>query len=252
MAQIQYDVIPDDEAWVLVDEDNMAESPDHRDRSTTLASVFANRITRTGWDAETGCNRGLRWDAAHPRWGVDPDVYLIVPRPPANQRHVSLRTWEPGVSPPLVAVEFVSENNARKDYEIAPDKYAASGTWELWLFDPELLGPRIRGGPHVLQVWRRDERGRFRRVYAGDGPAYSEALSAWLVVTDDALLRVADDEAGARLWPTEAEAERERAEAERERADAERERADAERERATELAVKVAALEAELARLRGG
>ena len=68
----------------------------------------------------------------------------MVPKPPAYHTQVSLRTWDAGVSPPLVAVEFVSENNARKDYEIAPDKYAASGTYELWVFDPELLGPRLR------------------------------------------------------------------------------------------------------------
>jgi Uma2 family endonuclease len=259
MAQIEYDVIPDDEAWVLVDEDNMSESREHRTRSTVLESVLACRITQTAWDAEVGCNRGLRWDPKHTRWGVDPDVYLMVPKPPAHFTQVSLRTWEEGVSPPLVAVEFVSENNARKDYEIAPDKYAASGTYELWVFDPELLGPRLRGGPHVLQVWRRSENGRFRRVYAGDGPAHSEALSAWIVVTDDELLRVADDEAGARLWPTEAEfereraeAERERAEAERERAEAERERAEAERERADAMAAHVKRLEEELAQLRSG
>jgi len=252
MAQIEYDVIPDNDAWVLVDEDNMSESREHRARSTVLESVLACRIARTAWDAEAGCNRGLRWDPAHPTWGVDPDVYLIVPKPPPHRRGASLRTWDAGVSPPLVAVEFVSENNARKDYEIAPDKYAASGTYELWVFDPELLGPRLRGGPHVLQVWRRSESGRFRRVYAGDGPAHSEALSAWIVVTEENLLRVADDEAGARLWPTEAEAERARAERERMRAEAERARAAEEQGRADAMAARVASLEAELERLRAG
>lgn len=140
MAQIEYDVIPDDEAWVLVDEDNMSESREHRTRSTVLESVLACRIAQTAWDAEVGCNRGLRWDPKHTRWGVDPDVYLMVPKPPAQYTQVSLRTWDAGVSPPLVAVEFVSENNARKDYEIAPDKYAASGTYELWVFDPSSSG----------------------------------------------------------------------------------------------------------------
>jgi Uma2 family endonuclease len=238
VTRIVYEVIPDDEAWALVDEDDPPESRAHRARSTTLEAVLGHRVARTGWDAEVGCNLGLRWDAEHPSWGVAPDVYLMTPKPPTHGRQASLRTWDAGVSPPLVAVEFVSENNGRKDYEIAPDKYAASGTYELWVFDPELLGPRLRGGPHVLQVWRRNESGRFRRVYASDGPAYTEALSAWIVVTDDDLLRVADDEAGARLWPTEAEAERERAEAERERAEA--------------MAARVASLEAELERLRAG
>ena len=43
--------------------------------------------------------------------------------------------------------------------------------------------------------------GAFRRVFAGDAPAYSDELGAWLVVTDDGTrLRLADDEAGERRW----------------------------------------------------
>lgn len=232
-VSVEYPVIPDPEGWVMEDDANMPESPLHRDASTTLDASFAYRIETTGWDAESGCNRGLRWDPRNPRWGVDPDVYLITPRPPPGATHVSLRTWEPGVHPPLVAVEVVSENNAEKDYQVAPDKYAASGTQELWVFDPLRIGPAVRGGPHVLQLWRRDARERFRRVYAGDGPAFSRALGAWVVVTDGGTrLRVADDAAGEKLWPTRAEAERQRAEAERARAEAERVRADAAQERA--------------------
>ena len=84
----------------------------------------------------------------------------------------------------------------------------------------------------MLQVWRRDPRARFRRVYAGRGPARSEALGAWLVVTDQGRrLRLADDPEGTSLWPTDAEAEHAA-------------RADAEAE--------VARLKAELAALRRG
>jgi len=90
----------------------------------------------------------------------------------------------------------------------------------------------------VLQVWRRTRSGEFRREYAGDGPAYSESLGAWLVVTEDGTrLRIADDEGGERLWPTEAEAERARAEAEKHRADA--------------LAAQVEALTAQVEALKG-
>jgi hypothetical protein len=66
----------------------------------------------------------------------------------------------------------------------------------------------------VLQVWRRSEAGEFRQVFAGDAPAYSEELGAWLVVTDGGTrLRVADDEAGEHLWLTGEESERARADA---------------------------------------
>lgn len=40
-------------------------------------------------------------------------------------------------------------------------------------------------------------------MYAGEGPARSEELGAWLVVTDDGeRLRVADHEDGTGLWLT--------------------------------------------------
>jgi hypothetical protein len=72
-----------------------------------------------------------------------------------------------------------------------------------------------------------------RWVFAGDAPAYSDELGAWLVVTDGGTrLRLADDEAGERLWRTGEEAERAQAQAERARADA--------------LAERIAALEAQL------
>jgi hypothetical protein len=102
----------------------------------------------------------------------------------------------------------VSESTAKKDYEEAPWAHAKAGTRELWVFDPELLGPTSGGGgPFVLQVWRRQEEGTMKRVYAGSGPAWSEEMQAWLVVTDDGTrLRLAEDREGTRLWPTEAEA----------------------------------------------
>ena len=112
---------------------------------------------------------------------------------------------------------MVSRDTARKDYEEGPAKYAASGTRELWVFDQERCGRGLMGGPWTLQLWRRTEEA-FRRVYAGDAPAYSEELGAWLVLTEGgSRLRLAEDEAGERLWPTakeEADARAEAAEAE--------------------------------------
>jgi hypothetical protein len=111
------------------------------------------------------------------------------------------------------------------------------------VFDPKLHGPRVHGGPFLLQVWRRDESGTFCQLYRGDGPCRSPELGAWLVVTDgDTRLRLADDRDGQHLWPTPAE--RERAEREREREQAS--------ERAASLEAELAAMRDELARLRGG
>lgn len=44
------------------------------------------------------------------------------------------------------------------------------------MFAPELFGPDVHGGAHILQVWRREE-GLFARVHAGNGPAWSEELA---------------------------------------------------------------------------
>ena len=95
----------------------------------------------------------------------------------------------------------------------------------------EAQGPRLGGGPFRLQVWRRTDGDSFERVHAGDGPARSEALDAYLLVVDEgSKLRLADDPGGEQLWLTPEE--RERAGKERERAGKERERAGKERERA--------------------
>jgi Uma2 family endonuclease len=213
--------------------------------------VWAARVGR----ALVVRNLAIRWRQSNPRIGVDPDVAVLSPPPPEGGELRSVRTWLAGHTAPCIAVEVVSETNPRKDYVMAPDKYAASGTRELWIFNPLLVGPRSHGGPFRLQVWTREADGSLARAYAGEGPGYSGELGAWLVVTAGGQrLRIADDAKGARLWPTREEAERrnaeiERAEKERERAARERERAAKERERAEkERALeRVKELEAQLA-----
>jgi hypothetical protein len=159
----------------------------------------------------------------------------------------SVRTWLPGHTAPIFAVEVVSDTNPRKDYEIAPEKYAASGTGELCIFDPLLAGPSNYGGPHRLQLWRRDEHGSFERVYAGDGPVYCRALKGYLVVVDNGrMLRIADDEAGLHLWPTADEASERKAENAERATEAERIEKEAERAAKEEALARVAILEAAL------
>jgi Uma2 family endonuclease len=124
------------ERWVLQDDVTMPETESHLLTTRLLMDVFVAWIARNRRDAKAGSNLALRWDHAHPKVGVDPDVYLVEPAPPdANLR--SLRTWEKGHHAPRVAVEVVSRRTAKKDYGEGPAKYAASGTRELWIFDPE-------------------------------------------------------------------------------------------------------------------
>jgi hypothetical protein len=233
----------------------MPESTIHDDAVRLLRAILA------AWAAGIGRvrvvrNLAVRWDRANPKVGVDPDVTVLKPAPKAADLR-SLRTWLPDHHPPLLAVEVVSETNPSKDYVAAPEKYAASGTRELWLFDPLLAGPAVRGGPWRLQVWQRKKE-RLVRVYAGDGPFRSAALGAYAVAVEEGRkLRIADDAAGSRPWLTRAEAAlaaKDAALAAKEAALAElaEERAALAEERAAKEAAlaRVAVLEAKLARRR--
>jgi Uma2 family endonuclease len=250
-VEVVYRVERSDERWVL-EEGDVPETWLHDAIIDLLKGVIACWAARSGIDALVGSNIALRWDERRPNVGVDPDVYLVSPAPPEREGTTSICTWKPGHHAPWLAVEVVSEHSADKDYLDAPDRYAASGVEELWVFDPLRAGAAIHGGPFELQVWRRTG-ARFQRVHAGNAPARSERLGAWIVVTDGgARLRIAEDREGRSLWPTAEEAER--AAKENERAAKENERAAKENERtAKERAqAEAAALREEIERLRRG
>jgi Uma2 family endonuclease len=192
-------------------------------------------------------NLATRWDEEHPAVGVDPDVCLVEPPPPDRASLTSLRLWEAGHHAPLVAIEVVSPKHPYKDYAVAPEKYAASGTGELWIFDPDLAGPQALGGPHRIQLWVRDEADQFTRVYAGEGPVQSPAVGGWLfAVNEGSRLRLADDPDGRSWWMTGEEAERTAKDAALAAKDAARAEAEAERAAKKAALARVAELEAEL------
>ena len=197
--------------WLL-DEDEMPETPLHDLILRLLCLVFEAWIARTGRDAHIARNLACRWDPTDGRVGVDPDVALIEPYAPSITTLGQLRLWEPGHVPPRLAFEVVSATTAEKDYlEVAP-RYARLGTREVWVFDPALLGPSGTGGPFVLSGWRWNG-AEMERIHAGEGPAFSGELGAWLVVTDAGQrLRIADDAAGRALWLTGEEEQARRAE----------------------------------------
>ncbi|MCL2779752.1 MAG: Uma2 family endonuclease [Polyangiaceae bacterium] len=201
----------------------MPQSTPHDDAIDLIKAILA-------WWARSQPNTrvvhdlAIHWDEEHPSVGLSPDVAVLRPAPPndSNGGLRSVRTWEPGHTPPILAIEVVSETNPRKDYEIVPDKCKACGTPELCVFDPHLAGPRrgrgTRGesGPHRLQLWRHNEKGELKRVYAGEGPVYSPTLNAYFIAVDEGLkLRISDDEAGLQWWLTGEEVERKAKEAER-------------------------------------
>ena len=210
---LRYEVQPTRDDWVLPEEP-VPESPLHSQAVDLTQALLLHWVARTGLDALIATNLAFRWIEARPKVGLDPDVCLVEPAPPPGSK--ALCTWRAGHHPPRLAVEVVSEGHPYKDYALAPEKYAASGVGELWVFDPELVGPRAQGGPHRIQVWTRSSDGAFERAYAGDGPAFSPTLNAWLFAVDEGQRhRIAEDRAGSRWWSTEAEAERAAKEAER-------------------------------------
>jgi hypothetical protein len=228
---VRYPVQTRREAWVLP-EGTVPESVPHdavAHRLKILLEVWASRLAGPCTIAR---NLAIRWLEATPRVGIDPDVCVLDPSPPEVDDLSSLCLWKLGHLPPTICFEVVSRNHPHKDYAELQDRYALVGTRELVVFDPFLAGPSALGGPVPLQLWRRDRVGMLERVHAGDTPAPSEVLGAWLIPTTTTL-EIADDREGARRWMTweelaaakEAETKRERAEKERERAEKERERA---------------------------
>jgi Uma2 family endonuclease len=215
---LRYAVEPYPASWFIEDDEQVPEARPHHLRGNRLEGLLLGWKKRSGRDVQVGRNLALRWDEAQPGVGVDPDVYVVEPPPPEGDEVTSLRTWETGHAPPLLAIEVVSPSRPDKDYGSSPLKYAASGTQELWVFDPTLAGPRTQGGPFRIQVWRRDEEGAFERVYTGAGPVCSKAIDAWVFAVEEGRsLAIADDEAGTRWWMTPEEMER--AEKEKERAE---------------------------------
>jgi Uma2 family endonuclease len=261
--RVLYDVEPVRADWILT-EDKVPESVPHDTESERTRGLLRRRLRGLGRMVLVARNLAVRWDEAHRSIGIDPDVCVIEPPPPEGDELMSLRLWEPGHEAPVLAVEIVSPSRPDKDYGESPEKYAACGTRELWVFDPKLAGPKKGGGPYRLQLWRRDdETDTFERRYAGEGPFFSEEIGGWVFAANEGRsLAIADDREGTAWWMTDEEAERaarEQAELEAKEARAAKEQAEweadearrvAERERAAREAMerRLAALEAELAK----
>ena len=219
---LSYEMDRERDDWVLT-EDQVPESRRHDLVGDRIKGLCAGFAARSGRRMKVGRNLAIRWSKKRPQIGVDPDVYVLEPPPPEGDDFESLRLWEEGHFPPILAVEVVSRSRADKDYAASPEKYAACGVPELWVLDPKMCGPKARGGPFRIQIWKRGEDGGFRRVYAGEGPAFSDVLGAWLFAVDEGRsFRLADDEAGTSWWMTPEESERAAKEAERAAKEAER------------------------------
>ncbi|HRI71428.1 MAG TPA: Uma2 family endonuclease, partial [Polyangium sp.] len=242
--------------WYIEDNEKVPQDIDHQEDEFILQSTLLAWKKRTNQDSlVVGCELACRWDEIHYRVGVDPDVYVIE-RPPGDETGYvgSLKTWLSGNHPPILAIEIVSKSRPGKDYKYSPEKHDLLGTFELWVFDPHLYGYTESQPPVLLQVFQRETNDVLVQKYAGDGPYWSDALDAWVMVIDGDLV-IANDRDGKDRWPTLEEEQRRRADAEGLRADAEALRADAEGRRADaerlakeEALARVAKLEALLSK----
>lgn len=271
-VEIRYRIEEFSEHWIVPEEIPVPEAPWHDLCLEYLRALLVAWVARTARSATVfrDIKVGVRRD--EPRVGFNPDVCIVEPALPDATELDSLKLWEPSPGPPAFAFEAVSRNHPYKDYSTAPEKCGVVGVQELVVFDPHLAGPRAAGGPWLLQVWRRGADDTFERVYAGDGPAWSEYLGAYLLPNRaDRRLGIASASDGSGRWLTREEEAEHRAEEERRKAlqaqraaeaaqqaaEAAQQKAEAahqaaeEARRREELArAQVAALEAELARLR--
>jgi hypothetical protein len=225
--ELRYTVRTPEDAWAIP-ERPVPESIPHNAAVHYLYCVLSFWASRSEKPVFVARNLAIRWLEERPNVGIDPDLCVLDPPPPAVDTLSSLCLWKPGHVAPRVSFEIVSASHPYKDYVAVHERYAAHGALELVVCDPELHGPESLGGPVALQVWRRNELDAFERQYAGPGPVFSHQLGAWISI-EGGLPRIAGDRDGAERWPTEAEFER--AEAERARAgrlELERELADSE------------------------
>ncbi|WP_437681081.1 Uma2 family endonuclease [Sorangium sp. So ce131] len=203
------------------DHATVPETKRHLELRTLLYLVlktFADRHT-------IGSDQFVYWLASNPRRCLAPDAFVRLGTPDTTFR--SWKTWERGA--PELAVEIVSESDDdATDWDEKLDRYHELGVLELVRFDP--AAPE----GHRLRVWDRLQGDLVEREVEADHAACDVLGLHWVVVPLEempAALRLARDPQGRDLVLTSEEAAEARAKA-------------AER--------RIAELEAELRRQRGG
>ena len=222
--------------WYIEDDETMPQSTKHDAHEARLRSIFVAWNVRTSRGLLVGCELAFRWDPKEPGVGIDPDIYVVEMPPPVPYDDIpSIRTWEEGNFPPILAIEVVSRTRPKKDYSRSPERHNLLGTFELWVFDPHLYGNAPNQPSVYLQIYQRETNNRLVQTYAGDGPYFSDATDAWVMVIDGELV-IANDREGKDRWPTLEEAERQRADEYAKRANEQAKRAENEAKRANEQA----------------
>jgi len=232
----------------------MAETQAHGQVILDLYHGLSRRYAATP-DVYVWFNMLLYFVQGDPRASVAPDVFLV--HGVGKHERRTYKVWEEGRAPSWIC-EVTSKSTKDEDMVKKKGVYERLGVLEYFLFDPlgEYLRPRLQGYRLVG--------GRNQRLAAlGDGALPSETTGLRLV-PEGQRLRLRDAETDAPLpWQEEdaaarqaaerdAEQQARRAEREARRAEQEARRAGEERRLREAPEERARALEAELARLRGG
>lgn len=256
----------------------MGETGDHIEAIIDLLAQLRHRY-RDRDDVYVGSNQFLYYAEGDPKQVTCPDIYLAFGRPSRPLRP-TWKVWEEDGHVPDLMVEVTSTSSKHTDLGAKRGLFESLGVREYVLFDPldEYLEPRLQGfrlvdgrfapidrspaGLHLQTVglWLRADGARVQG-WNEDG---TRAPAPWRDY-DDLVDRLtasraaldAAERAAAEAERAAADAERAKADAEHAAAHAERVAADAERaKREVQRALdderaRVAALQAELRRLRG-
>ncbi|MBI2391167.1 MAG: Uma2 family endonuclease [Deltaproteobacteria bacterium] len=216
---------------VYPETDHMGEHELQRFIAELLRPLIERYLKSRGVVAHVGADTFLYFAKGDPTQRIAPDVYVLE----GVSQELAVSSWKlwEGTPAPKFALEVVT-SDALKDYDDIPAIFGRIGGHELVLFDPEAR-PTSRKRARFT-VFRRGAQG-FQLVERTHGDRVrSEALGCWLRAVGEGAsrrVRLAIDEHGDVLFPTEAEAlEADRAAAETARASAEQARAAAEAENA--------------------
>jgi len=189
----------------------------------------------------------LYYQEGHPKARRSPDV-MVVKGIDATRERRSFKTWEEKAVP-CVVFEITSDETAREDQQAKRQLYESLGVKEYFLFDP--LHDYL---PHPL-VGYRLVKGRYQSMTAGPEGALDSAELGLRLMPEGTQLALFDSSTGQRV-PTLSETHerwqqsmRELEQSRKQQASAERRAARAAR-KAEQEKQRIAALEAELARLR--